>query len=45
MRAGLGKGTSSTRAVTAAESTAASSRWGSAALGRHFFRKPLQPCR
>ena len=30
-RAGFGKGTSSTRAVTAAQSTAASSRWGNAA--------------
>jgi len=34
----LGKGTSSTRAATAAKSTAASSRWGNAALGNHFFR-------
>ena len=33
-----GKGTSSTRAVSAACSTAASSRWGNAAIGKHFFR-------
>ena len=32
IRKGIGKGTSSTRAVTDAESTAASSRWGNAAL-------------
>ncbi|MGB8008043.1 MAG: hypothetical protein WCF48_13020, partial [Terriglobales bacterium] len=30
--------TSSTRAVTAAQSTAASSRWGNAALRNDFFR-------
>ncbi len=32
VRAGFGKGTSSTRAATAAKSTVASSRWGNAAL-------------
>ena len=38
LRAGLGKGTSSTRAVNAARSTAASSRWGNSALRNDFFR-------
>jgi len=41
MGSGLGKGTSSTRAANAAESTAASSRWGNAALRAHFFRSLL----
>ncbi len=36
-----GKGTSSTRAVTATESMAASSRWGTAAPRKHFFSKPF----
>jgi hypothetical protein len=38
IRAAFGKGTSSTRAVTTAESSAASSRWGNDPLGKHFFR-------
>jgi hypothetical protein len=33
---------SSTRAVNAAKSTAASSRWGNAALEKHFFRSLLE---
>ena len=41
-RAGFGKGTSSTRAVTASKSTAASSRWGKAALEEHIFRSLLR---
>jgi len=41
IRVGSGKGTSSTRAVTATKSTAASSRWGNAELGKHFFRSLL----
>ncbi len=44
VRAGLGKGTSSTRAAIGAKSTAAFSRWGNAALGRHFFRNLLGRC-
>ena len=41
---GLGKGTSSTRAVTAAESIAASSRWGNAESRKHFLRSLLTLC-
>src|SRR5260370_30893704 len=41
IRDGFGKGTSSTRAVTAAESIAASSRWGNAAMGDHVSRSRL----
>jgi hypothetical protein len=41
IRAGFGKGTSSTRAVTGAELMAASSRWGTAALGNYVFRTLL----
>ncbi|MFZ0685143.1 MAG: nodulation protein NfeD [Terriglobales bacterium] len=43
LRAGLGKATRSTRAVAAAPSTAASSRWRSAALRNDFFRSLLGP--
>ncbi len=39
---GFGKGTSSTRAVTAAQSTAASSRWGECCPANAFFRSLLR---
>jgi len=39
----IGKGTSSTRAVNAAKSEAASSRWGDAARGDYLPRAPSPP--